>query len=37
VRETPAVQFLVVDDDGRPVGVLRREDVRAAMLADRGA
>jgi len=36
VRETPAAQFLVVDDDGRPAGVLRREDVRAAMLTERG-
>jgi Zn-dependent protease len=31
VRETPAWQFLVVDDEGRPAGVLRREDLRAAM------
>ncbi|HKS45648.1 MAG TPA: site-2 protease family protein [Amycolatopsis sp.] len=30
VRETPAWQFLVVDDEGRPAGVLRREDLRAA-------
>lgn len=36
VRETPAQQFLVVDDEGRPAGVLRREDLRAAMLAHRG-
>ncbi|QWF85456.1 site-2 protease family protein [Amycolatopsis sp. CA-230715] len=31
VRETPAWQFLVVDEEGRPAGVLRREDLRAAM------
>ncbi|WP_285487958.1 site-2 protease family protein [Amycolatopsis taiwanensis] len=31
VRETPAWQFLVVDDEGRPAGVLRREDLRAAL------
>ncbi|SFB55119.1 Zn-dependent protease (includes SpoIVFB) [Amycolatopsis marina] len=31
VRETAAWQFLVVDDEGRPAGVLRREDLRAAM------
>ncbi|MGH3434493.1 MAG: site-2 protease family protein [Thermocrispum sp.] len=36
VRETPALQFLVVDDEGRPAGVLRRQDLRAAMLAYRG-
>jgi len=35
VRETPALQFLVVDDDGRPAGVLRREDLRAALTAHR--
>ncbi|MFF0145861.1 M50 family metallopeptidase [Amycolatopsis sulphurea] len=32
VRETPAWQFLVVDDEGRPSGVLRREDLRAALM-----
>jgi len=31
VRETPAWQFLVVDDEGRPAGVLRREDLRMAL------
>ncbi|TVT21978.1 site-2 protease family protein [Amycolatopsis rhizosphaerae] len=31
VRETPAWQFLVVDDEGRPSGVLRREDLRVAL------
>jgi Zn-dependent protease len=31
VRETAAWQFLVVDDDGRPAGVLRREDLRSAL------
>lgn len=31
VRETPAWQFLVVDDEGRPAGVLRREDLRDAL------
>lgn len=31
VRETAAWQFLVVDDEGRPAGVLRREDLRAAL------
>lgn len=36
VRQTPAWQFLVVDDEGRPAGVLRREDLRAA-LARRSA
>ena len=35
VRETAAWQFLVVDDDGKPTGVLRREDLSAA-LASRG-
>lgn len=35
VRETAAWQFLVVDDDGRPTGVLRREDLRAALTARR--
>lgn len=33
VRETPAWQFLVVDDEGRPAGVLRREDLSAAVTA----
>ena len=36
VYETAAWQFLVVDDEGRPAGVLRREDLRAAMSGDRG-
>jgi Zn-dependent protease len=31
VHETAAWQFLVVDDEGRPAGVLRREDLRAAI------
>jgi Zn-dependent protease len=31
VLETAAWQFLVVDDEGRPAGVLRREDLRAAL------
>jgi Zn-dependent protease len=31
VRETAAWQFLVVDDEGRPAGVLRREDLRVAL------
>jgi len=31
VQETPAWQFLVVDSDGRPAGVLRREDLRASL------
>ena len=31
VLETAAWQFLVVDQDGRPAGVLRREDLRAAL------
>ncbi|UJW36779.1 site-2 protease family protein [Saccharothrix sp. AJ9571] len=35
VRETAAWQFLVVDDEGRPAGVLRREDLRAAMSGRR--
>jgi hypothetical protein len=35
VRETAAWQFLVVDDEGRPAGVLRREDLRAAMQRNR--
>jgi Zn-dependent protease len=29
VQETAAWQFLVVDEEGRPAGVLRREDIRA--------
>jgi len=36
VRETAAWQFLVVDDEGKPVGVLRREDLRAALSRRRG-
>ncbi|HEX3790137.1 MAG TPA: site-2 protease family protein [Pseudonocardiaceae bacterium] len=35
VRETAAWEFLVVNDDGRPSGVLRREDLRAALDARR--
>jgi Zn-dependent protease len=35
VRETAAWQFLVVDDDGKPAGVLRREDLNAALSARR--
>lgn len=35
VRETAAWQFLVVDDDGRPAGILRREDLRAAIAGHR--
>lgn len=35
VRETGAWQFLVVNDDGRPAGVLRREDLKAALAARR--
>jgi CBS domain-containing protein len=35
VRETAAWQFLVVNDDGKPAGVLRREDLRAALAARR--
>jgi Zn-dependent protease len=31
VRETAAWQFLVVNDDGLPIGVLRREDLRHAL------
>lgn len=31
VLQTAAWQFLVVDDEGRPAGVLRREDLRRAM------
>lgn len=31
VLETAAWQFLVVDQEGRPAGVLRREDLRAAL------
>ncbi|MER6901719.1 CBS domain-containing protein, partial [Amycolatopsis sp. NPDC000740] len=37
VRETPAWQFLVVDDEGRPAGVLRREDLRTALMQGRRA
>ena len=33
VYETAAWQFLVVDEEGRPAGVLRREDLRAALGA----
>jgi hypothetical protein len=31
VQETAAWQFLVVDSEGRPSGVLRREDLKAAL------
>nr|WP_091447016.1 site-2 protease family protein [Actinokineospora iranica] len=31
VLETAAWQFVVVDDEGRPCGVLRREDLRAVL------
>ena len=31
VQETAAWQFLVVDAEGRPAGVLRREDLRASL------
>jgi hypothetical protein len=31
VQETPAWQFLVVDGEGRPAGVLHREDLRARL------
>ncbi|TCP50868.1 Zn-dependent protease [Tamaricihabitans halophyticus] len=31
VQEVAAWQFLVVDENGRPAGVLRREDLRAAL------
>jgi len=36
VRETPAWQFLVVDAQGRPSGVLRRADLRRALRERRG-
>ncbi|HVK21393.1 MAG TPA: site-2 protease family protein [Actinokineospora sp.] len=35
VQHTAAWQFLVVDEEGRPCGVLHRDDLRAAL--DRGA
>lgn len=35
VRTTAAWQFLVVDADGRPVGVLRRQDLRESLRAAR--
>jgi Zn-dependent protease len=35
VRDTASWQFLVVDDDGRPSAVLRREDLKAALAARR--
>jgi Zn-dependent protease len=35
VRETPAWQFLVVDHEGRPAGVLRRDDLRVALARPR--
>ncbi|NIJ12204.1 Zn-dependent protease [Saccharomonospora amisosensis] len=31
VREVPTWQFLVVDTDGKPAGVLHRDDLRAAL------
>jgi Zn-dependent protease len=36
VQETPAWQFLVVDQEGRPAGVLRREDLRAGLAGYSG-
>ncbi|MGO1054690.1 site-2 protease family protein [Crossiella sp. CA198] len=36
VRGTAAWQFLVVDEDGRPAGVLHREDLRDALRRRRG-
>ena len=33
VQETAAWQFLVVDRDGRPAGVLRREYLKAGLAA----
>lgn len=36
VQETPAWQFLVVDQEGRPAGVLRREDLRAGLAGHSG-
>ncbi|GAA0514462.1 peptidase M50 [Saccharopolyspora subtropica] len=36
VRSVLAWQFLVLDEEGRPSGVLRREDLRAALRAHRG-
>jgi Zn-dependent protease len=35
VRSTAAWQFLVVDGDGRPTGVLHRDDLRAALRGSR--
>ncbi|WP_141995642.1 site-2 protease family protein [Amycolatopsis cihanbeyliensis] len=35
VRDTPAWQFLVVDEEGRPSGVLHRDDLRAALASGR--
>jgi hypothetical protein len=35
VKETAAWQFLVVGDDGKPAGVLRREDLTSALAARR--
>jgi hypothetical protein len=35
VRTTAAWQFLVVDEEGRPAGVLRRQDLRAASMGRR--
>jgi len=31
VQETAAWQFLVVDAEGRPAGVLHRDDLRASL------
>ncbi len=36
VRNTPAWQFLVLDGEGRPSGVLRREELRKAIEAGGG-
>jgi CBS domain-containing protein len=35
VQETAAWQFLVVDGEGRPAGVLHREDLRAGLAGRR--
>jgi hypothetical protein len=35
VQTVLAWQFLVIDEEGRPSGVLRREDLRAALRARR--
>lgn len=36
VQEVPAWQFLVLDEEGRPSGVLRREDLRTALNSRAG-